>query len=82
MYTRDVTACFTGHKQFHEPAADIAARVSTTVEGLVQAGYLDFCAGGARGFDALASEAMLALKARYPQIRLNDVRREENLRKP
>ena len=70
MYTRDVTACFTGHRRFHEPAADITARISNTVEELIQAGYLNFCAGGARGFDALASEAVLALKARHPRIQL------------
>lgn len=70
MYARDVTACFTGHRRFHEPAADISARVSKAVEELIQADYLNFCAGGARGFDALASEAVLALKPRYPQVNL------------
>ena len=29
-----------------------------------------FCAGGARGFDTLASEAVLSLKERYPEIKL------------
>ena len=70
MYSRDVTACFTGHRRLQEPAADIAARISKAVEELIQIGYLNFCAGGARGFDALASEAVLALKPRHPQVRL------------
>ena len=70
MYSRDVTACFTGHRRLQEPAADIAARVSKAVEDLIQIGYLNFCAGGARGFDALASEAVLALKLRHPHIQL------------
>ena len=70
MYSRDVTACFTGHRRLHESAAEIAARISKAVEDLIQIGYLNFCAGGARGFDALASEAVLALKPLYPQIQL------------
>ena len=70
MYSRDVTACFTGHRRLYESAAEIAARISKAVEDLIQTGYLNFCAGGARGFDALASEAVLALKIQYPHIQL------------
>ena len=70
MYTRGTTACFTGHRKLREPAADIRIRVMETVENLIQSGYQTFCAGGARGFDALASEAVLSLQARYPQISL------------
>ena len=70
MYTRETTACFTGHRQLREPALEIMDKIIETVEGLVQSGYLTFCAGGARGFDVLASEAVLTLQARYPQINL------------
>ena len=70
MYSRDVTACFTGHRRLHESAAEIAARISKAMEDLIQIGYLNFCAGGARGFDALASEAVLPLKIRHPHIQL------------
>ena len=41
-----------------------------TVENLIQSGYQTFCAGGARGFDVLASEAVLTLQDKYPQINL------------
>lgn len=70
MYTRGTTACFTGHRKLREPAADIRIRVMETVESLIQSGYQTFCAGGARGFDALASEAVLTLKDKFPQIKL------------
>ena len=70
MSNRETTACFTGHRKLREPAADITARITETIENLIQSGYQTFCAGGARGFDALASEAVLTLQARYPQINL------------
>ena len=70
MYTRGTTACFTGHRKLREPADDIKDRVIEAVESLIQSGYVTFCAGGARGFDALASEAVLTLQAQYPQINL------------
>ena len=70
MLNKETTACFTGHRQFHEPADVIAARLTQTLEHLIQSGYRTFCAGGARGFDALASEAVISMQAQYPQIRL------------
>ncbi len=70
MYTRGTTACFTGHRRLREPAADITTRIIETIEPMIQSGYQTFCAGGARGFDALASEAVLTLQDKYPQINL------------
>ncbi len=67
---RRKTACFTGHRNMGEPIADIERRLFETVESLIRKGYLYFGAGGARGFDALASEVVLKLKATYPQIHL------------
>ncbi len=67
---RKKTACFTGHRKMEEPPAEIEKRLTQTIEGLIQAGYLYFGAGGARGFDALASETVLKLKEKYPQIHL------------
>lgn len=67
---RRKTACFTGHRKMGEPIAEIERRLSGTVENLIRKGYLYFGAGGARGFDALASEVVLKLKATYPQIHL------------
>lgn len=68
--TRKKTACFTGHRQMVEPISEVESRLTLTVKNLIQKGYLYFGAGGARGFDALASEVVLKLKATYPQINL------------
>lgn len=67
---RRKTVCFTGHRKMGEPIAEIERRLSGTVENLIRNGYLYYGAGGARGFDALASEVVLKLKATYPQIHL------------
>lgn len=70
MLNKETTTCFTGHRQLREPAAVIATRLTQTLEHLIQSGYRTFCAGGARGFDALASETVISMQAQYPQIRL------------
>ncbi len=67
---RKKTACFTGHRQMHESISEVARRLTETVENLIHEGYLYFGAGGARGFDTLAAEVVLNLKAAYPQIHL------------
>lgn len=64
------TVCFTGHRQIRETTAEVEGRLTKVVENLIQAGYLYFGAGGARGFDALAAEVVLKLKRQYPQIHL------------
>ena len=53
-----------------ESVSQIECRVERTVEKLINKGYRYFGADGARGFDALASETVLKLKATYPQIHL------------
>ena len=67
---REQTCCFTGHRELAEPVEIIEKRLLDTVEKLIQSGYRYFGAGGARGFDALASEAVLKLKEKYPHIHL------------
>ena len=67
---REQTCCFTGHRELAEPVEVIEKRLLDTVEKLIQSGYRYFGAGGARGFDALASEAVLKLKEKYPHIHL------------
>lgn len=64
------TACFTGHRIILEPIDVVRKRVTKVIERLIKAGYLYFGAGGARGFDTLASESVLRLKKRYPEIHL------------
>ncbi len=70
MNKRAQTVCFTGHRQIKEDTATVEARVTAVAERLIQQGYLCFCAGGARGFDALAARAILRLQEKYPLVRL------------
>ena len=48
----------------------VKQRTMEAVEGLIRRGYRYFGAGGARGFDMLAAEAVLELRSRYPGIHL------------
>lgn len=67
---KGLTVCFTGHRQIGEVTAAVEDRVTEVAEALIQQGYLCFCAGGARGFDALASRVILQLQEKYPLVRL------------
>ena len=68
-----MTACFTGHREMGEPPGVLERRVGGAVRGLEGrggGGVRYFCAGGARGFDALASERVLTLKEELPELSL------------
>ena len=67
---RQKTACFTGHRSIKEAPSAVSARTADAVRALYERGYTDFCAGGARGFDALAAQTVLSLRAELPDIRL------------
>jgi len=65
------TVCFTGHRKIPPEQADALARqLRSTLIRLVEEGYIYFGAGGALGFDTLAAQTVLALRAEYPQIKL------------
>ena len=68
---KEKTCCFTGHREI-EPSefATIKGRVREKIETLIEQGVIYYGAGGARGFDTLAAEAVLELKGKYPQIKL------------
>lgn len=69
--TRMRTACFTGHRDIPDALVDeITERTRRAVERLIQQGYRYFGAGGARGYDAMASETVLELRRQYPVIHL------------
>ncbi len=70
MIYKEKTVCFTGHRLLKENQDILFSTVYNTVELLIKDGYLYFCTGGARGFDALAAEVVLCLKAKYPNIHL------------
>lgn len=67
---KENAVCFTGHREIGEPISDVELRLTETVECLIEQGYVFFWAGGARGFDTIASEVVLKLKSIYPQIHL------------
>ena len=68
--TRRRTACFTGHRDLPPEDGDLALRVDAVIRDLYARGVRFFGAGGARGFDALASARVLALRAELPELRL------------
>lgn len=67
---RQQTVCFTGHRQIGVPAAEVERRVAKAAGELIRKGCRYFDAGGARGFDALASEVILKLREQDPRIHL------------
>lgn len=70
MIYKEKTVCFTGHRLLKENQDILFSTVYDTVELLIENGYLYFCTGGARGFDALAAEVIISLKEKYPNIQL------------
>ena len=70
MVCKEKTVCFTGHREIKENYNILFSKVYYVVENLIKNGYLYFGSGGARGFDILASEVVLKLKKKYPNIHL------------
>lgn len=63
--------CFTGHREI--PALRLPRlkkELKTAIETLIAQGVTEFRAGGARGFDTIAAEAVLEAKEHNPAIRL------------
>lgn len=68
---RERTACFTGHRSIPAGQSRILhQRLENVITRLVEKGYRFFGAGGALGFDTMAAQLVLTLKAQYPHIRL------------
>lgn len=71
MMNRRQTCCFTGHRlipaEQYEPLKE---RLTDTIKLLIDQGVLYYGAGGALGFDTLAAQAVLAAKAKSPEVRL------------
>ena len=70
MALPDKMACFTGHRELREDPELLFHKVLEKTEQLIRQGYVYFAAGGARGFDAIAAQAVLKLEEKYPHIRL------------
>lgn len=68
---RGQTCCFTGHRQIPpEAVLPLQNALRRELIRLIAQGYRYFGAGGALGFDMLAEQTVLQLRAEYPQIRL------------
>lgn len=72
--------CFTGHRPDALPDGGdersggmflLRRKLISAVECAVRAGVTDFYAGGAQGFDLLAADAVLAIGAHTPNVRLH-----------
>ena len=68
---RTSTICFTGHRRL---SSQDLATLSDSLEALVKSyaanGFDTFCTGGALGFDTLAAQTVLKLKAAGAPIKL------------
>ncbi len=65
------TACFTGHRHMDaEQIPVITAQLRNCLIQLIDEGYTIFKAGGALGFDTLAAQTVLDLKATHTHIQL------------
>lgn len=61
------TVAFTGHRNYRSGAGEALMR---TLEELHARGFRTFLSGMAAGFDLAAAEAVVALRARHPDVRL------------
>lgn len=68
---RETTCCFTGHRKIPvDELEGLAERLEKTLRALIAEGVSRFAAGGAVGFDTLAAQTVLRLRAEYSHIRL------------
>ena len=64
--------CFTGHRTVSpETATALSHALDQHLARLAADGYTEFRTGGARGFDTIAALRVLALKERFPTVRLH-----------
>lgn len=61
------TCCFTGHRIIAKADQELlAAALRMEILHLYEKGITEFCTGGAKGFDMMAAEAVLALRKTQP----------------
>lgn len=76
FFAGKTACCFTGHRPRMLPRESspeglaLKARMEQTVRAAAEQGVRVFLAGGAKGFDTLAAEAVLELKSTGKDIRL------------
>ena len=68
---REQTLFFTGHRDIYRTeGSDAFELLCATVRSFIEKGYKFFITGGALGFDTMAAEAIIKLRAEFPQIKL------------
>lgn len=70
MEKRELTCCFTGHRQIVCDEEKLYLKLKTEIIKLIEKGVIYFGAGGALGFDTMAAKAVLELREEYPEIKL------------
>ena len=66
------SACFTGHRTIKTDMNSFSALLLSVIEQMITDRKItDYYAGGAYGFDAMASLSVLRLKEKYPEVRLH-----------
>lgn len=71
MNLKEKTCCFTGHRNIPSSVIpNLRNEINEAVGALIESGIRFFGAGGAVGFDTIASETILSLKSKYPKIKL------------
>ena len=64
------TCCFTGHRII-KITPELVQRLRDAIVDVIGKGVMEFYNGGAIGFDMLAAETVIELKAEYPDIKLH-----------
>lgn len=66
------SACFTGHRTIKTDMNSFSVLLFSVIEQMItDRNITDYYAGGAYGFDAIASLSVLRLKEKYPEVRLH-----------
>jgi len=66
------SACFTGHRTIKTDMNSFSVLLLSVIEQMItDRNITDYYAGGAYGFDAMASLSVLRIKEKYPQVRLH-----------
>lgn len=63
--------CFTGHRKLPKDVQALSQRLYRELEREIKEGAEDFYAGGAVGWDLVASMTVIKLRKCYPQIKLH-----------
>lgn len=68
---KKLTCSFTGHRIIANAHKDmILYRLDATIDALIEKGYVDFCSGGAMGFDLVAADMVLKKREAGKNCRL------------